>query len=932
MAADRPPGGTSSLKCASAWRAKWPELLSGAVLAAAAIAVYSRSFSVPLLYDDNSAIVDNATIRHWSTAFLPPVNTSTTGRPVLNLSLAVNHAISGTAVWSYHALNLAIHILAGLTLFGIVRRTLRLRSGQVLGRGAEAESSLIAFFAALLWTLHPLQTESVTYIVQRAESLMGLFYLLTVYCFIRGICAERAGRVSWVWFTLSVVSCLLGVGTKEVIVSAPLIVLLYDRTFEAGSFREALRVRWGIHLSLVATWLPLAGLVASTGWDRNGMSGFDVGVAPWAYWLTQFEAVARYLWLSVWPHPLVFEYGTFWVTHPAKVALCAPLVAGLAVAVLVALWRRPAAGFLGAWFFVILAPTSIVPGRMQMIVEHRMYLPLAAVVVAGVVGLHNVLRTLRDNGPRDNGPRDNGQRITDHGQRTTGPTIADNGPQDDPTTGRRTGCLVVCGLWSCGLVVLWSCGLWSCGLWSCGPVVCGLVVCGLVVCGLVVLRSCGPAAHGPVVPMVLLLALGLGALTVQRNEDYRSALAIWGDTVAKRPDNERALVSLGNAWMEMPGRLDDAIAQYEAALRLRPDLAEAHYNLGVALAHRPERLNEAIVQYEEALRLKPDYAEAHSNLGNVLNTVGRVREAIAQCEAALRLNPDFAEAHNNLGNALNAVGRTREAIAEYETVLRLRPDLAAAHDNLGNALAAMGRTDDAISEYESALRLKPDYAEAHNNLGYVLMKIPGRLNDAVAQYQEALRLKPDYAEAHNNLGNAFNAAGRTMDAIAEYKAALRLKPDFAEAHNNLGINLEKIPGRLDDAIAQYEAALRLKPDDATAHYNLGNARNVGGRTREAIVEYEAALRLKPNYAEAHTNLGFDLAQLPGRLNDAIAQFEEALRLESDDAPAHFNLALALLEIPGRTAEAVTHLEAVLRIQPGNGPAREVLAQIRASRP
>jgi tetratricopeptide (TPR) repeat protein len=767
--------------------------VSGAFLAAAAIAVYCRTFFVPLLYDDHAAIADNATIRHLITAFVPPINTTATGRPILNLSLAINHAISGTAVWSYHAFNLAIHVLAGLTLFGVVRRTLARRS--------EAASCFIAFFAALLWTLHPLQTEAVTYIVQRAESLMGMFYLLTLYCFIRGICADRAdasgpraGRTSWVWFALCVAVCLLGMGTKEVMVSAPLIVLLYDRAFVAGSFREAWHRRWGVYAALAATWLPLAGLVASAGWDRNGTSGFDVGITPWAYWLTQFEAVVRYLWLSVWPHPLVFEYGTFWVHGPVKVAVCALLVVMLLLAVLGALWRRPALGFLGAWFFVILAPTSVMPGQIQMVVEHRMYLPLAAVMTLAAMGIHAALR--------------------------------------------RQSWIVF-----------------------------------------------------------IVLALGLGMLTALRNEDYRSELTLWSDTVAKRPNNERALISLGNAWLELPGHLNDAIVEYEAALRLKPDLAEAHYTLGVAWAHRPERLHDAIMQYEEALRLKPDYAEAHNNLGYALNAEGRTLEAIAQCKEALRLKPDLVEAHNNLGNALTAEGRSREAVAEYE----------------------------------AALRSKPDLAEAHNNLGFVLEKMPGRLNDAVAQFKEALRLKPDYAEAHNNLGNALNAEGGIREAIAEYETALRLRPDYAEAHNNLGYDLERIPGRLNDAIVQYEEALRLKPDDAVAHFNLGNALNAEGRTREAIPHYEAALRLKPDYAEAHTNLGYGLAQMPGRLDDAIAQYEEALRLKPDDAAAHFNLAVALLELRGRSDEAVTHLEAVLRIQPGNGPAQEVLARIRDAR-
>jgi len=684
-----------AIKASKIGGADWQAWAGCVVIATAAVAVYSRTYSVPLLYDDHAAIAQNATIRHLGSALFPPINTTATGRPILNLSLALNHAIGGAGVWSYHAANLAIHILAGLTLFGIVRRTLRLRSGRALAQRSEAAATAIAFASALLWTLHPLQTEAVTYIVQRAESLMGLFFLLTLYCFIRAAGADTGKRT---WFALCVGSCLLGMGTKEVMVSAPLIVLLYDRTFMSGSLGEAWRERWRIHASLAATWLPLAGLVASAGWNRNGTSGFDVGVTPWAYWLTQFEAVSRYLWLSAWPHPLVFEYGTLWVQAAAAAAPYALAVATLLVTVLIALWRRPALGFLGAWFFLILAPTSVMPGQIQMIVEHRMYLPLAAVIVAGVVGLHTLLQTLQ----------------------------------------------------------------------SCSPVV----------------RS--PVVRSPLVPVTLLLALGLGLLTARRNEDYRSELAIWSDTVARSPNNERARVSLGNAWLEMPGHIDDAIAQFQAALRLKPDLAEAHFNLGNAWSRQPEKLDAAIAQFEEALRLKPDYASAHSNLGNVLNSLGRTREAIVQCKEALRLEPDLVEAHNNLGNALYAEGRFGEAIAEYEKALRLNPDQAAVHNNLGNAWSADGKTKEAVGEYKDALRLEPDYAEAHANLGCALARMPGHLNDAIAQFEEALRLNPNDPAAHFNLAVAqLGIPGHVDDAAAHLETVLRLRPGNAQAQDLL---------------------------------------------------------------------------------------------------------------------------------------------------
>ena len=159
------------------------------------------------------------------------------GRPLLHVSLALNHALSGPAVWSYHAANLVIHVLAALALFGVARRTLQ--------RTPLAPQAFpAAWFTALLWTLHPLQTESVTYVVQRAESLCGLLYLAALYGFIRGSGSgsDRRGRA---WLAASVAAAWLGAATKEVMATAPLLILLHDRAFVAGSFRAAWRARRG---------------------------------------------------------------------------------------------------------------------------------------------------------------------------------------------------------------------------------------------------------------------------------------------------------------------------------------------------------------------------------------------------------------------------------------------------------------------------------------------------------------------------------------------------------------------------------------------------------------------------------------------------------------------------------------------------------------
>jgi protein O-mannosyl-transferase len=606
-------------------------LLAGLGLVLAALAVYANSLQVPLVFDDLLAIKDNATIRQLGSALSPPAGAlPVSGRPVVNLSFALNYAVSGLRVWSYHAANLLIHILAGLTLFGIVRRTLK-------PTGAWA-----AWAIALLWIVHPLQTESVTYLSQRAESLMGLFYLLTLYGFIRG--AEKADGRSAAWFGLSCLACSFGMLTKEVMVSAPFMVWLYDRTFLSGSFAEARRRHRKVYFGLAATWILLVVSVVSAGPTRGGTSGFAVAAPAWTYWLTQFEAVFQYLRLCFWPSPLIIYYESFWAKDVEQVLPYALVVVPLAAATLWALWRRPkegpsspptglrrgecragarAFGFLGAWFFAILAPTSLVPNSIQMIAEHRMYLPLAAVIAAAVVGIFSGL-------------------------------------------GRMPG-LAVCTIAAVGLAIatvrrneVYQSDL---TLWA----------------DTVAKQPENALAHN-----------NLGKALYERGSVVE-AIAQYQEAIRLRPGPESvyAYINLGDA-LELTNHLPEAIADYQAAEELKPDWSGIHAELADALCHAG-RLADAISEYERALQLNPENPTAESGLGTAFFLSGQIDLAIAHFKAALRLNPAYAEAYNNLGTALATANRLPEAIAAYERALRLKPNYPEARDNLTRLQAANGQ-------------------------------------------------------------------------------------------------------------------------------------------------------------------------------------------------------------------------------------------------
>jgi len=363
-------------------------LLAALTILVAAAAAYSNSFRGPFIFDDVAAIERNDSIRSLFSAeiLIPPGRITVARRPLANLSFAINYSIGGLAVPSYHIGNLLIHLLAALTLFGIVRRTLLLPP---LRDRFGAASTGLAAAVALIWVVHPLQTESVTYIVQRAESLMGLCYLLTLYAVIRSASSERPHR----WHAAAVAACALGMGAKEVMATAPIVVLLYDRAFLSGSFREAFRRRKRLYLGLAATWAVLAAIMLL--YEGPGAAGFGISaITPWRYALTQPGVLLHYLRLSFWPHPLCLDYAwpfatTFWQIVPQTLALAA-----LLAATAWALVRQPALGFLGAWFLLILAPTSSVMPIDDACFEHRMYLSLAAPVAVAVVAAYRVAERL----------------------------------------------------------------------------------------------------------------------------------------------------------------------------------------------------------------------------------------------------------------------------------------------------------------------------------------------------------------------------------------------------------------------------------------------------------------------------------------------------------------------------------------------------------
>jgi tetratricopeptide (TPR) repeat protein len=675
---------------ATGWTRFFPLLL---VLAA--VAAYANSFSGVFLYDDHGSIVENTTIRSlWppGTVLSPPRTDGLTvsGRPVLNVTFAVNHAVGQLRPWGYHAVNLGIHAGVALLLYGLVRR--------LPGTGREA----LAFAVALLWLLHPLQTEAVTYVVQRAESLMGFFYLLTLYAFVRGAGAERPLG----WWVLCVTACVLGMGTKEVMVSAPLVVLLLDGTCFAAGFGEAWRRRRGLYLALAASWVPLVLLVLSLGGNRGGSIGAGLGLDWWGHWLTQFRSVGHYLGLTFWPHPLIFDYGAERVSGPGEVWLQILLLGALVAGTGWALHRRRLEGVLGAWFFAVLAPTSLLPGPIQMTVEHRMYLALAPLLLAlglaaqRLLGPRVVLAALLAAVPCGvlTWARNRDYRSEEVMWADTAAKKPDNAQ----------------ARYNHGASLFES----------------GQVAAAIPEYEASIRLRAGVKDQ----PDHNNLAVALAALG-----RYREAIPHYEAALRGPKPNPEVTYNLGLALYQM-GDDTAALARFEEAVRLKPDYGSAWNMQGLALISM-NRLPDAVARFEEGLRRVGPFADLYSNLGLTLMKLNRPAEGVVQLEAAAKLLPGFPPFQSNLGIALAKAGQLPEAAARFREAIRLQPDDPDARLKLGTVLQQSGQTAEALAAYEEMVRRLPNNADGHEALAQLLSRTPGREIDAARQFAEAQRLR-----------------------------------------------------------------------------------------------------------------------------------------------------------------------------------------------
>jgi hypothetical protein len=348
------------------------------LIAAVGAAAYANTLEAPFVFD-GLPLQERLRALAWNPADWFGVGP----RTIAYFTYDLQYTLHGRWLPGFHAVNIAIHVVAALALLGAVIVTCR---GQRMPATIQRDTSGIALVSALIFELHPLQTQAVTYLFQRFESLMGMFFLLAVLCFALAVRGDGAGRRRVGWLLAAWAAVILSIGSKEVGVAAPLVLLWYDRVFAATSWRDLWTRRWWFHASFLAVFAGGAAYVyAQRAHYAAGGILAPEKMSPLTYALTQPEVICRYLRLAFWPRGLCLD----WAWPPADTA--ARIVPPLLVLLVLlgftgwAAVRLPAVGFLLGSFFLILAPTSSFAPIIDLAFEHRMYLPLAPLAVLVVL-------------------------------------------------------------------------------------------------------------------------------------------------------------------------------------------------------------------------------------------------------------------------------------------------------------------------------------------------------------------------------------------------------------------------------------------------------------------------------------------------------------------------------------------------------------------
>lgn len=704
---------TSETKATPALRQEaWHPWILGLLLAVAVFLAYSNTLRSPFVYDDYTDLIENTSIRRlWPLKDV--FYTSGKGflsRPFVNLTFAIDYAIGGLRPFIFHCTNLLIHLGAALALLGIMRRALVL---PIFEDRFKKHVSELALVIAACWALHPLATEAVSYITQRYESAMSLFVLVTFYSLLRSLDSARPV----LWQILASISCLLALSSKEVAVSLPLLIVIFDRIFLANSFKQLWTKRKILYVGMLCAWIIFA--IIQIYAVKRSFAGFELRMPWWRYAINQPAVMLHYLHLAIWPRHLVLDY--FWPEAKAWKVLV-PGILSIATLLGFTLWslsRKPTLGFLPLFFFTILAPTSSVMPILDLAVEHRMYLPLAAVIIAITIAIHTVGSKVNLNNPTWShwsklillsslattcaalGIRTYLRNEDYRNPLDLWRSVTETMPNNPRGHNNYAFCLAEAGYLQESLKHY--------------------------------------EKSVTLAPRMSLFHSNYG-VTLARAGEISKSIDELRVAVTLEPTNSKYLNQLGFVLFQK-GSADGAMTCFQIAHQLNPR-DELSYAGFAVVSETQKRYMEAKHYVLEAIKLNPYHPSYRLQLIRALLNLGDYRGARAAFKIALQLESS-AEKISDLGWTVHERGMDPEAILALRQALRMKPDAIRSQIRLAWILAtspepSLRNGPEALHLTEQALASQPIRSQELLGLLAVSLAESGRFQDAQKALQEAL--------------------------------------------------------------------------------------------------------------------------------------------------------------------------------------------------
>jgi len=647
------------------------------------VIAYGRGFTSPFQLDDIPVIFKNPLIRHLDS--LDKLFWYDPSRFLTHLTFALNYHFSGFNTFGFHLVNFLLHAICAILVFYLIRETLCLASKD--HQASSKDQGLIAFFSALIFLLHPIQTESVTYIVQRSTILATIAYTLALILYLRLKKGFKIKDYQCLWGVV-----LLGAMTKPIFVTVPLVVLLYEALFFRLSWKTikkeaVLLLPFLATVVLVPVFLILFSLnYFSESFDLSKLTyatRVTSEVSRWDYLLTQWVVLVKYIQLLFLPINQNLDYDYSLVRNLFSLPAVLSLIALTSIIIAAYLLRKknPVISFCVAWFFIVLIPESTIFPLPDLIFEHRLYVAVIGFSFLVSWGLRAIF------------------------------------------TKKEQYVILLSGIVLSLLLLTFARNIF----WA-HPI---------ILLEDVVKKS--PTKARP--------HNNLG-LFYQEKGFLDLAQAQYERAIALDSRYTVARINLGQIYFKK-GKVSEAQRQWEEVLRIDPQSFEANVNLG-NLYYQQGQLEFASAQYYKAASIRPQSDVPYLNLGNIYMRLNNFGDAENYFKTAIRHNPHSAESYYALGNLYLAQKMYSQSISANIQALVINPQYADAYNVLGIAYDGVGNFEGAERCFKKAIEIDANHTAAYLNLAHYYKKT-GQENLRQEFEYKAKEIQKRFLRAKNNL-------------------------------------------------------------------------------------------------------------------------------------------------------------------------------------